>query len=177
MRSVHVSLLWKCVRVSDPWCSRVTPLWMYFMLLIRNVYVWFRCTHPDWGGTATEKTDIHLFFNSPIYILKVLWWVCGCRSKCVSETDNSLTSSGKLFRVSSFVFNICSVLFFSDKFSKEAVIRMRYPHSEFAVILCGQNCVLDPTFDDVSNVIHFPINPFNKAIFQGFLIDQILIGC
>ena len=49
-----------------------------------------------------------------------LWWVCGCRSKCVSGPDNSLTSSGILCRVSIFTFDTSSVSLFLDAFSKEA---------------------------------------------------------
>ena len=61
--------------------------------------------------------------------------MCGCRSKCVSGTDNLLTSSGILFRVSSFVFNSCNVLLLSDTFSKREIIPMRSPRSEFIVSL------------------------------------------
>ena len=64
-----------------------------------------------------------------------LWWVCVCRSKRVSGTDNSLTWSGILFRVSSFLFNTCCMLLFSDAFSNEALIPTRSLHSEFAATL------------------------------------------
>ena len=64
-----------------------------------------------------------------------LWWVCGFRSKSVPGTDNSLTSSGTLFRVSLFVLNTCSVLFLSDMFWKRAVIPMCYPRSKFTMTL------------------------------------------
>ena len=59
-----------------------------------------------------------------------LWWVCGCRSKCVAGTDNSLTSSGIMFRVSSFTLNTCSVFFISDTFPQGTVIPMCSPCSE-----------------------------------------------
>ena len=58
--------------------------------------------------------------------------VCGCRSKCVSGTDNSLTSSGMLCRVSAFTFDTPSVLLFSDAFSKEALIPTCSLRSEYA---------------------------------------------
>ena len=64
-----------------------------------------------------------------------IWWVCACRSKCVSGTDNSLTSSGMLCRVSSFTFDTPSVLLFSDAFSKEVLISRCSLRSEFAVTL------------------------------------------
>ena len=48
-----------------------------------------------------------------------MWWVCGCRSGCVSGTDNSLTSSGILCRVSSITFDTCRILMFPDAFSKK----------------------------------------------------------
>ena len=60
-----------------------------------------------------------------------LWWVCGCRSKCVPGTDKSLTSSWILCRVSSFIFVTPNVLF-SDAFSKEALVPVRSLRSEFA---------------------------------------------
>ena len=64
-----------------------------------------------------------------------LWWVSACRSKRVSGTDNSPTSSGMLFRVSSFTFDTCSTLLFPDAFSKESLIPACYPRSEFAVTM------------------------------------------
>ena len=64
-----------------------------------------------------------------------LWWVCRCRSKCVSGTDNSLTSSWILFRVSSFLFDTSCVLFLSDTFSREVVTPICSPRSELAIAL------------------------------------------
>ena len=68
------------------------------------------------------------------YQERFLWWVCVCQSKCVSGTDNSLTSSGMSCRVSSFTFDTCSMLF-PDAFSKEALIPTCSPRSEFAITL------------------------------------------
>ena len=81
-----------------------------------------------------------------------LWWVCGCGSKCVSLTDNSLTSSGILFRVSPFVFNACSVSFISDTFSKGAVMPMYSPCSELAMTLVA-SCPEDSFIDLIANSI------------------------
>ena len=63
----------------------------------------------------TSKSGSNLFAGKPLSFSKILqsdngrilffwpsirlWRVCGCRSRCVPETDNSLTSSGILFRV------------------------------------------------------------------------------
>ena len=58
-----------------------------------------------------------------------------CRSKCVSGTDNSLTSSGMLFRVSSFTFHTCSILLIPDVFSKAALIPTYSPRPESALTL------------------------------------------
>ena len=71
--------------------------------------------------------------NCKTVFLLFLWWVCGCRSKRVSGTDNPLTSSGLFCRVSSFIFDTRSISLFSDAFSKEALIPTRSPRSEFAV--------------------------------------------
>ena len=61
--------------------------------------------------------------NQPqLQFVWLLWWVCGCRLKRVSGTDNSLTSSEMSCRVSSFTFDKPSVLSFPDAFSKEALI-------------------------------------------------------
>ena len=89
-------------------------------------------------------------------IFSILWWVCGCRSKSVPGTANSLTSSGIIFRVSSFVFNACSVLFLSDTFSKEAVIPMRSPCSEFVMTLvayCPEDASIDLTANSILGVL------------------------
>ena len=129
-------------------------------------------------------------------ILKVwkwLWWVCVCRSKGVSWTDNSLTSSGMLFRVSSFTFDACSILLFPDAFSKEALIPTCSPCSEFAdsripsrrciywpacsfnfrsnnAINSGQNWILYHVFNCINNIAHFPVISSIKTPFQGFHI-------
>ena len=60
---------------------------------------------------------------------------CVCRSKCVSGSDNSLTSSGMLCRVSSYLLDTCSILLFRDAFSKEVLILTCSPRSEFVVTL------------------------------------------
>ena len=76
----------------------------------------------------------------------MLWWVCGCRSSWDSGTDNALTSSGMLCRVSSFTFDICRKMLFSDAISKEAFIRTCSPRSEFAVTLvtsCPEDACID----------------------------------
>ena len=65
-------------------------------------------------------------------IMAWLWWVCGCRSKCVIGADNSLASSGMLCRVSSFTFDMSSVSLFLDAFSREALTPTRPLRSEFA---------------------------------------------
>ena len=59
--------------------------------------------------------------------------MCDCQSKRVSGTNNSRTSSEVLFRVSSFLFDICNTLFFSEAFLKRAVITICSPRSETAV--------------------------------------------
>ena len=56
------------------------------------------------------------------------------QSKCVTRTDNLLTSPGIFCRVSSVVFNAC-VLFLSDTFPKGTVIPMCSLCSEFDVTL------------------------------------------
>ena len=84
--------------------------------------------------------------------VRVVWWVCGCRSKCESGSDNSLTSSGFMFRVSSFAFNTWTVLFLSDKFSKRALIPMCSPHSELATTLVASHPE-DAFFDLMANSI------------------------
>ena len=61
--------------------------------------------------------------------------MCVCRSKCAPETDNLLTSSGMLFRVSSFPFDICCTLLFPDAFSKKAILPTCSLHSKFAATL------------------------------------------
>ena len=68
-----------------------------------------------------------IFDKSKFSVTVVSLWLN--ESKCVSGTDNSLTSSGILFRVSSFIFNTCNVLFLSDTFSKGEVIPMCSPCS------------------------------------------------
>ena len=55
--------------------------------------------------------------------------MCACRSNCVSGSDNSFTSSGRLCRVSTFTFDTCSVWLFPDAISKKVLIPT---HSEFA---------------------------------------------
>ena len=76
------------------------------------------------------------FQGKCFHILKKhLWWACGCRSKWVPWTNNSLNSSGMLFWVSSFVLNTFNVLFLSDTFSKGALIPMCSPRSELAMTL------------------------------------------
>ena len=49
--------------------------------------------------------------------------------------DRQLTSSGMLFRVSSFTLLAYSTLLFPDEFSKEALIPTCSPRSEFAETL------------------------------------------
>ena len=87
---------------------------------------------------------------------KKMWWVCGCRSKCISETNNSLTSSGTLFRVSSFILNTCRVWFLSDTFSEEAVIPNCSLCSELAITLVAsrpENAFIDPIADWILGLI------------------------
>ena len=50
--------------------SRYYSFGNVFLQLIRIAYVIFLCTDPDWDGTATEQTDIHLLFHLPVFILK-----------------------------------------------------------------------------------------------------------
>ena len=56
--------------------------------------------------------------------------MCLCRSKRVSRTDNSLTSSGMLIRVPSFPFDTCDTFLIPDAFSKETIIPTFSPRSE-----------------------------------------------
>ena len=82
--------------------------------------------------------------------------MCDCRSKRVSVTDNSLTSSGILFRVSSFTFDTFNTLLFSDAFLKGAVIPICSPHSEFAVTLvasCQQDAIIELIANSVLGAI------------------------
>ena len=122
--------------------------------------------------------------------------VCGCRSKRDHGTDSSLTSSGMFLGVASFAFKTESVLFLSDAFSKEATVPRRSPRSETPVTLAAsrvkdafftnpwgnyiinrsQNCVPDPIFNCVNNVLHFPINFFIETSFKCLNINCILIG-
>ena len=72
--------------------------------------------------------------------------------KRVSGTENSLTSSGMLFQVSSFILDICNTLLFPDAFSKEAVFPTCSPCSDFAVILVAS--LLEGAFiDPIANSI------------------------
>ena len=84
-------------------------------------------------------------------IIRILYGVCGCRSKSVPGNDLSTNSSGTFSRVSSFVFNTC-VLFVSDMFSRDALIPMRSPHSEEAVTLIAsrqEEALIDPTANSI----------------------------
>ena len=63
-----------------------------------------------------------------------------------SWTDNLLTSSGLLFRVSSFTFNTFSVVFLSDTFWKGVVIPICSLRCKFAVTLvasCPEGAFID----------------------------------
>ena len=80
-----------------------------------------------WVGSVTPNTTWWVGLLTP----DTMWWVCGCRSKWVSGTDNSLTSSVRLCRVSSFTFDITWVSLFPDAFSKEALIPACSLRSEF----------------------------------------------
>ena len=82
-----------------------------------------------------KKLTKSIFYRTFSKNIRLVWWVCVCRSKCVSGTDNPLTSSGTLCRVSSFTFDTCRILLFPDAFSKEALIPTCSPRSEFAVTL------------------------------------------
>ena len=130
----------------------------------------------------------------------LVWWVCVCRSKRVSGTDNSLTSSEKLFRVSSFTFDTCSTLLFQDAFSKEALTPACSPRSEFAVTLVAsrpEDAFIDLPASSISGAIMLSI-AVNiafyilsstvptillislsilsiKTSFQGFHIHRVLI--
>ena len=87
-----------------------------------------------------------------------VWWVCDCRSKGAPGTNNSLTSSGMLFRVSSFVLNTCNVLFVSE--TKEAVIPMCSPRSKSAVTLVASRpevAFIDLIGSSISGVTIQPI--------------------
>ena len=63
-------------------------------------------------------------------------------AKSVSGTDNSLNLSGISFRVSSFTFDKCNTLLFSDAFSEWAVIPICSPLSEYAMTLIA-SCPAD----------------------------------
>ena len=82
--------------------------------------------------------------------------MCDCQSKCAPGTNNSLTTSGILSRVSSFVINTCSVIFLSDTFSKGAVIPMCSPRSGFVVTLVAsrlEDAFIDLTANSILGVI------------------------
>ena len=81
-----------------------------------------------------------------------MWSVFDYQSKRVSGTDNSLTTSAILFRVSSFTFDICNTILFSDAFSKEAVIPICSPRTEFVVTLVA-SCPGDVFIDLIANSI------------------------
>ena len=60
--------------------------------------------------------------------------------------------------------------------------RVYWPNSYFdfrskIIINCSQNCLLNPAFDSVNSITHFPINLFIKESFQGFHIQQTLANC
>ena len=126
----------------------VGKLWLYKGLPISNL---FRSNMPrNW----TWKVQFFLLpqVEKRVGPLKLwgsswLWWVCVCRWKCVPEADNSLTSSGMLFRVSSFPFDTCCTLLFPDAFSKEALIPTCSLHSEFAAPLVASRP--EDAFNDV----------------------------
>ena len=85
-----------------------------------------------------------------VFVLSPCNGLCGCRWKCVSGIDNSLTSSRIWFRVSSFTFNSWIVLFFPDKFSGVSVIPMCFPRSELAITLVASR-PHDAFFDLIAN--------------------------
>ena len=93
-----------------------------------NWFVWAACPVTMWWvGLLTPVTMWLVGSLAPV----TMWWVCGCRSKWVSGTDNSLTSSVMLCRVSSFTLDITWVSLFADAFSKEALIPACCLRSEF----------------------------------------------
>ena len=98
----------------------------------------------------------------------LLWWVCGCRSKCASGTDNSLTSSGMLCRISSFTFATPNVLLFSDAFSKWALIPPCSLRSEFADTLATSRPE-DAFIDLIANSI-FGATMLSMAVKIAFCI-------
>ena len=70
------------------------------------------------------------------------------------------TSSGILFRISSFAFNTCNVLFLSDTSSKEAVFPMRSPRSESSVPLVAsrpEDSFIHPTDNSILGVVKLSI--------------------
>ena len=87
-----------------------------------------------------------------LFVVVTVWWVCGCRSRCVAGTKNPLTSCGMLFRVSSIVINTCIVLFLSDTFSEGPQIPMYSPSSDFTMRLVA-SCPVDGFIDLTANTI------------------------
>ena len=81
------------------------------------------------------QISAEIFKLIQLILLKPLWWVCVCRSKRVSGTKNSLSSSEMLCRVSSYTFHTCSILSFPDAFSKGPLNTTCSTRSEFAVTL------------------------------------------
>ena len=113
LKSLHISfVLWSVVEVPDQnWANGKT-------LAMSG----FGSEKVPYTIHITEVSEMcrhnHIFLQTISDDQGCLWWMCGCRSKCLPETDNSLTSSGMLFRVSSFVLNWCNVFFVSATFSK-----------------------------------------------------------
>ena len=117
--------------------SSVKLLTIHFELRIRDD---MECYHYDIDILPKMLSDKRSFQSVRWWKIQIgqskrLRWVCSCRSKWVPGTDISLTSSGIFFRVSSFVFNLFSVLFRSDTFAKKEFTPTRYPRSEFALTL------------------------------------------
>ena len=80
-----------------------------------------QCANKNFRLTFCKELSLNSA-DVATFISFIGWWVRDCQSKHVPGTDNLLISSGMLFRVSSFIFETCNTLLFSDAFSKGALI-------------------------------------------------------
>ena len=96
--------------------------------------IWSLCLSLESLKFLKNFTKEIVFFPFFFLFYLKLWWVCVCRSKRVSGTDNSLTSSGIIPRVSSFTLLVHSTRF-PDAFSKGVLIPTCSQRSEIAITL------------------------------------------
>ena len=97
-------------------------------MLLRRWVVW--CYN-----TSCEKLgDLACLGGFSCHHEMSVWLPTKC-SKSLPRTQKNSNSSGRFLQVSSFAFITWNVLILPDTFSREAVILIRYPRSEFAVAL------------------------------------------